>query len=788
MKKLSLLVLVCMLLPLALVACSEGHVCEFGKDWAFDMTNHYHACTCGAKADSAAHADSNRDGACDTCGIIVSNDHVFDKGWTADETNHWHAALCGHDVVNNKEAHTANGLGACEVCGYKMTAPNVATIADALKVAKLAAGAVKTGLISKEHQVPGQSWGWYVPETSWNYTWYEFAENYMHSFDTGNRVNIYNALNKDGSVYTLEIYDEYMQVDREATAAYMDGPALHADYMADAPAFRGILALVEATYAAAKEGANFTEAVEDGVYTFSYMTVGDYALNAVEVSFTLDADAYILSDVTVSYSNYDAYTLKWDAEANDYEKDENGEYIKNYTYTTAEVDGKTVYTLNEDVEANSIDTYQVTQSVDVINDYAPEKIFPSSYKLVDAEGNAIDLATGATITLGSEYNLTFTEVQPDTVILEAAISRPVVTDADGNETWSVFASYSDGMINIGAYKVGNYIISFQLGNEKVEIPLTVSYQVPTAISASVNGMAATTATVYTDVDLVIGSSVADYCNPGFTATITSDNAAAATLAANEEDGTYTFKSATAGEYVITLVSAADEAVNATLTVTVSNPPSVNDLVVLTGAFRADLDPSWDEYGYFTFDNTAKTVSYTATYWGSEYTGSFSYTIEDGVFTATKTSGTFFTALTFDADNFVFVANAGPNGNYTLVTPAGEGEGEGGGSTGAATPVNGGTIDEPTVLANETATYSVTIAAGEKAYFLLDGFDLTSGLNVEYSSQDALANYLRGPMQQETLFGEMPLGGMGASMITFVINNTGAEEITVTFTLTFTPAE
>lgn len=46
----------------------ELEVHSYSTKWSTDAKNHWHACTvCGVKKDSATHADSNKDGKCDTC-------------------------------------------------------------------------------------------------------------------------------------------------------------------------------------------------------------------------------------------------------------------------------------------------------------------------------------------------------------------------------------------------------------------------------------------------------------------------------------------------------------------------------------------------------------------------------------------------------------------------------------------------------------------------------------------------------------------------------------------------
>ena len=53
------------------IAPALGHTHTYGTDWKSDKDNHWHACSCGDKADIAAHKDGNVDGKCDVCAYNV---------------------------------------------------------------------------------------------------------------------------------------------------------------------------------------------------------------------------------------------------------------------------------------------------------------------------------------------------------------------------------------------------------------------------------------------------------------------------------------------------------------------------------------------------------------------------------------------------------------------------------------------------------------------------------------------------------------------------------------------
>ena len=132
-----------------------SHTHSYGMEWKYDDTNHWHACECGDKADSAAHSASEwivdtaatetADGAkhkeCTVCKKVLetapipatgsTHTHSYGTEWKYDGTNHWHECECDDkadtaahsfqwviDKVATKEA-TGIKHEECTVCGAK---------------------------------------------------------------------------------------------------------------------------------------------------------------------------------------------------------------------------------------------------------------------------------------------------------------------------------------------------------------------------------------------------------------------------------------------------------------------------------------------------------------------------------------------------------------------------------------------------------------------------------------------------------------------------------------------
>ena len=150
------------LTDLTMTPAADGHTHNYGTEWKYDSTNHWHECECGNKADIMAHnfkwivdkeATATEKGSkheeCTVCGYkkaavdipkIDSHNHNYGTEWKYDETNHWHECEDGNKAditahtfkqIIDKEA-TATEKGSkheeCTVCGYKKTAVDIPAI------------------------------------------------------------------------------------------------------------------------------------------------------------------------------------------------------------------------------------------------------------------------------------------------------------------------------------------------------------------------------------------------------------------------------------------------------------------------------------------------------------------------------------------------------------------------------------------------------------------------------------------------------------------------------------
>ena len=144
---------------LTMTPAADGHTHNYGTEWKYDETNHWHECECGNKADITAHtfkqiidkeATATEKGSkheeCTVCGYkkaavdipkIDSHNHDYGTEWKYDSTNHWHKCECGNKAditahtfkqIIDKEATTAEKGSKheeCTVCGYKKAAVDI---------------------------------------------------------------------------------------------------------------------------------------------------------------------------------------------------------------------------------------------------------------------------------------------------------------------------------------------------------------------------------------------------------------------------------------------------------------------------------------------------------------------------------------------------------------------------------------------------------------------------------------------------------------------------------------
>ncbi len=719
MKKVSLLVLICMLASLILASfagCAEEeveHTHTYGEEWIVNATNHYHVCDCGAKSESAAHADANNDGACDTCGVILENNHVYDTAWTSDETNHWHAPLCGHDVaVADKAAHTTDILGVCAVCGYDVSDPTISTIADALGVATYAQGNVIGGSVT--YQNPNAT----------TTVKYEALKGYFHSYSADDNKNIYVNANEDGTVCYVEITPADMTpatVIKAADAKYLNGVAIDLEAaIGDAVTVYGVMELLNffyETYPASVEDTEIeiTESIADGVYTFYYsIPVDEDNSITVFAYFTLDSNGYFINDMEIRV----------------------GDSAINYTQWTTPV-----------------------------VDYLPEDVVPTGVKFENVDGEALTFSgnTAAPVAAGIEtYTITLVAEGAEDALLAALGDVTVaLKDAEGNEVSTdnaaTFFSNSTYEIHVYLKAEGTYYLHVTIGETNYVIPMVAAYALPTEINALIfneqsymyEPMQENTVKIYTGSSVQFAAEVSEGSKVNAYSMTVADSNATVTSLDLQDDGfggeilVYEFKATVAGTYTMTVTSTADETVTTTVTVIVSDPPTAAELAtgkweggnaMLGGAVTVNFYPTDDTKGVAVVSTTVR---------GNAVTVIFTYYIHEGEFVATPTTENMTIQSLSINDKYEIVINKGNPMNQKVCAKVAD---EADAWTGETLPEAPGYVEDvapavekltngaTTQISSEgTYTYEATIGEDGTFSFTIDNYTNGADYSVTVSA-------------------------------------------------------
>ncbi len=759
MKKVSLLVLFCMLASIVLTAfagCNGEHTHAYGNDWqmdktnhfkvcacgektgtaahadtnndeacdtcgitmshtkhsfdtnvwAYDATNHYHACSeCAAKDATALHADENNDGACDVCAVIMKHDHVFDPAWTSDATDHWHAPLCGHTVeVQNKAAHTPDAFGVCTVCGHKAGEPDVSTVEKALALAALAQNKILGGkyTLSSDYSKESAS--------------FECAEGYMHILS--DYANTYVTKNEDGTVCFVKwVPDDFATVEKASVNVNaLNGPAIDLQNTVGVEqTVYGLLDLIGFFYedytALAKEDTtvDMAEVVADGVYTFSYdITIpvewGD-TVYSIAASFTLDAENYFIDSATVTM---------------------NGDMG--------------IYTL-------SYDQWIAPSSDHTVTDITPTDPVQFSYNyspLVFTDG----VTDPIFVTLGwPTVMIKIEDFTGTNALVEALGIQVAFTDATGADYYSAGYVYdaAEKYLNIACYNAGSFNAVITVGAETYTIPVEASYDTPYPEDFVTNVYDDNTWTnyptraevVYVGQNLFLNASVPEGCEPNaYDVTIAKGPASATIeLAMNEGMGeywqypakTYIFNATAPGMYTVEFASY--YGIAKTMTIVVIEAPTA----------EAAAQGKWEIGGmapasvnFYPTDDTKGVAVVTAAGRGASETVIFTYYIHEGEFVATPAgqTGMMIQSLSLNSA-FDVVINEGGMGQLVLAKTADTAdawEGEplpeapGYVDPNAPKPITAGPDNRHPAAIHMDAlgnfSYTTTIAASSTGYFVI----------------------------------------------------------------------
>lgn len=687
MKK-SISLAMALLMALSFASCSETpHTHEFSSAWEKDATHHWHAATCEhteEKGSYAEHKDVNNDGVCDDCQYTDSaHVHTYASQWSANATHHWHATDCGHSLVDGKAEHTVDPFGNCDVCGAAIATPDVSTVEKAIALGVIAGDKVNSGkieqtmksldeygsyqdeVITQINYEVAQDYA-HITKTEWDdyYSVYSTTQNWYTKFEANGEEKVFGVKYNDWSSWTIVRDYEEMIVGMEEGYAFeiLDG-------------YYGVEKLVSGLYALGAEEANnqMMEMAEDGIYGFSfeYVATSIYQFN---VYFTLGSE-YNFNKVMVGVG-------RWFAP----ETTGEGEDVV-YSIPQVEVE-EGVF---EDADADMVSLYVIEQVTgeSITPQNTPDMLLADSFKLMnDAEEVTED--TVIEVVAGEEKYLSIAEILPETAMFKLDTIEVTAVDEDGNPLdesilYSDVNTYSNKVTLTAKDAFENAVVTVKSNKVVKTFKLTATLPPVESIVASNSMYGYTTITT---ADMYLGTTYSfyaviapEYADSAYTVSIKSkpQESTAASLVFEQSSGKEVFTPDVLGEYVIELVSVADNTVTAELTINVVAKPD------LTQKFIGQYSAGWENMSYllvtFTPNTDAKTGTIVAAFSGyigqSDYcelteTLSYSYNDTDDTITLTHVSGdeNVLNSITFDANYNMKVAFAQNSnmGNLAPYTP------------------------------------------------------------------------------------------------------------------------
>lgn len=559
----------------SMTACGEEEVVQqpehkhtYATEWSKDATMHWHAGTCehtDEMKDVSGHVDENKDGTCDVCLYDGGHVHTYKDTYSYDALNHWYDSDCYHAVKDGVEAHVADSLGYCK-CGYKVGDPDLTTVGKAVALGVSQESLVNGGTVTKT-TVDGNG-------TRTENGSFDIGDDYFHQLNYYNNrgswsVEEYWYGKVNGNVIPFErqgndvIFHNYDIENEVVNGWFFDGN----ENGNNTGKCYGVADYVESLYEVATVDAmdgTLVESVVDGVYSFQfdvYHSDSSNNISSIAVDFTL-GETYFIETVNVTAEQW-YYAVDSDGDGV-YEKpagapDSKVEYViaqrtgdavvKAFDPAEKVLSNFDLYSGDEKVE-DTITLTAGTQASFGMKDLAPESATDLAYEKFTVEGKNVD--TQESITIGM---------------------------LSGN--YMVGVLKGSKKVNFNFKVAGTYEVTVSSLAFSKTYTVVVDYADVTSINTTVNGVNATTGATFVDETFTFGTAVNAYAENLATAEFVSvpedSTLIPEDIRYNESTGMFLFMPDVAGEYVIKVTAKNNATVSATLTVTVSEKPSVGSL-------------------------------------------------------------------------------------------------------------------------------------------------------------------------------------------------------------------
>ena len=306
-------------------------------------------------------------------------------------------------------------------------------------------------------------------------------------------------------------------------------------------------------------------------YGFKYEIIfNEYYYYFVEVEFVIDDVTEIVEGIYVEMNGYFLESMIQDEETGLYTVKED---ITEYEFTKEVV-------IEQSAGAREIE-----------NPYKAENLLISSFELKYGEDTVVAEGQELKGIVKEQMVFEVAGLAPETANPSIDEFEFVITDAEGNESFSVFGSYEYGFIYLTGYKAGKYNVTVKTTNVSLSFVVEFGYAELTSFAAGVYDenswelVEQSEATMFTGGNVTFGAIVNDNANASFTAELKEANE---NVTLNYDGTYYNFECSVVGTYEVVLTSEVNEELSATLTITVEEAPSVADLLNGTYSFTSPM--------------------------------------------------------------------------------------------------------------------------------------------------------------------------------------------------------
>ncbi len=623
MKKISIILVVCMLLSILMTACLDAEEPQGSE--TEELTT-----------EKMTENDEN-----------TSEETEESDFETEESSKEEYTGESGEASETGSEQASESDSSDEETTAEQIAIPDVNTVDKAVEIAAKAQSNVTGGTLSVTK-------GSYFNET----TSFSFGEGYLKAITTtpdGERT-VHATLDENGKVcYVLIDPSNFLapiSINAQANARYANGPAVDlTNYINESVEVCGAYDMVDFFYLqypyTSEEDITVQESIENGKYSFSYSMEGPAmffgnAVYTVNVSFTLDSEKFFIDTLNISINAVETYSSE----------------------TTV-----IVYTQSDDT------ALRITED----SEYGIDDIMPTEFIFKDVSGNAIGFTNG----VSDMINASVTEYNGIEIIVSAPENGllsvfgeiiPVIKDKDGNavEGSKAYAYYSadTSKVVVDFHVEGVYYVNIPIGENTYVVPINARWKTPTADDFTPVYYGATAGTmteemiwihteelsVYTGQNILLRADIADGCKPDmFTAVIKDNSSDAVMTSSSSQDYTYdgkndlvyTFTASKPGTYTVVLTSTSNSAVSKEITLNVLQAPEISELTV--GKWTYSHNNQWGQtidvvLNFYPTDGVSGTV--TVDYSISSYGGNseiyhivYSYIVEKGELKITWVSET-----------------------------------------------------------------------------------------------------------------------------------------------------